>query len=163
MKKLKDPKDSVRQFLKVADVLDEKLGPLLFQLPPRWRVDVERLDGFLAALPANRRRALEFRDESWFVPEVLDLLARHGAAFCVYDLAGRRSPIEITADFVYVLLHGPHQAYRGSYDGRTLFGWVRRFLGWRDGGRDVYCFFDNDEKGFAALDALRMKDMLAER
>lgn len=163
MKKLKDPRDSLRRFFEVVEALDPKLGPILFQLPPRWHVDVERLEGFLEALPAGRRYAFEFRDESWFAAEVYDALARHNAAFCIYDLAGRRSPVEVTADFAYVRLHGPDRAYRGSYDGRTLYGWLRRFLRWRGEERDVYCFFDNDEKGYAALDALRMMEMLGRR
>jgi len=163
MKKLKDPPESIRRFFEVVDTLEQKLGPILFQLPPRWHVDLQRLAAFLEALPGNRRYAFEFRDESWSNREVYDALSRHNAAFCIYDLAGRRSAIEVTADFAYVRLHGPGEAYRGSYDGRTLFGWVRRFLTWRDEGRDVYCFFDNDEKGYAALDALRIKEMLADR
>lgn len=163
MKKLKDPQESIKRFFEVTEKLGKKLGPVLFQLPPRWHVDVARLEAFLDALPGRCRYTFEFRDESWFDAEVYRALARHNAAFCIYDLAGRRSAIEVTADFVYVRLHGPDGAYRGSYDGRTLSGWVRRFLGWRGEGRDVYCFFDNDEKGYAASDALRTLDMLERR
>ena len=162
MKKLKDPDDSIRRFFEVVGALGDKLGPILFQLPPRWRVDSGRLAAFLEALPGGRRYAFEFRDESWFTDEVLELLSRHGAAFCIYDIAGRRSAIEVTAEFVYVRLHGPGAAYEGTYDGRTLHGWARRFRGWRDEGCDVYCFFDNDQNGYAARDALRIKEMLAD-
>jgi uncharacterized protein YecE (DUF72 family) len=163
MKKLKDPRDSIRRFFDVVEALEDKLGPILFQLPPRWHVDSGRLEAFLKALPRDHRYAFEFRDETWFAPEVYDALARHEAAFCLYHLAGKKSPIELTSDLVYVRLHGPGAAYEGRYDGRTLFGWVRRFLRWRDEGRDVYCFFDNDEKGYAALDAIRMRDMIVGR
>lgn len=163
MKKLKDPRQSIRRFFGVVDALGDKLGPVLFQLPPRWHVNVERLEGLLAALPSGLRYGFEFRDETWFTREVYDALARHNAAFCLYDLAGRRSPVEVTADFVYVRLHGPDGAYRGSYDGRTLSGWARRFARWRDDGRDVYCFFDNDENGYAALNAQRLQEMVAGR
>ena len=161
MKKLKDPEDSIRRFFEVIEALGGKLGPILFQLPPSWRVNLARLEAFLAALPRSRRYAFEFRDESWFTAGVYEALARHNAAFCIYDIAGRSAPVEVTADFSYVRLHGPEEeAYRGRYDGRTLSGWARRFLGWRDEGRDVYCFFDNDEKGYAALDAMRIQEML---
>ncbi len=160
MKKLKDPRESVRRFFEVVDVLGAKLGPVLFQLPPRWHADVERLQAFLEALPRGHRYAFEFRDETWFTSEVYEVLARHEAALCIYDLDRRRSPVEVTADFAYVRLHGPNGPYRGSYDGRTLFGWVRRFRRWRERGRDVYCFFDNDENGYAALDARQMRTML---
>ena len=105
-------------------------------------------------------REILFQDETWFTTDVYDALARHDAEFCIYHIAGRRSPIEVAGDFVYVRLHGPGDAYEGSYDGRTLFGWVRRFRMWRDEGRDVYCFFDNDENGYAALDAMRLQEML---
>jgi uncharacterized protein YecE (DUF72 family) len=162
MKKLKDPQESCRRFFGAVNALGEKLGPILFQLPPRWNANVERLESFLAALPECQRYAFEFRDASWFAADVYEVLARHNAAFCLYELGGRRSAVKVTADFVYVRLHGPDGPYRGSYDGRTLHGWIRRFHGWRREGRDVYCFFDNDEKGYAARDALRMKEMLEE-
>lgn len=163
MKKLKDPAESTGRFFDAIDALGRKLGPILFQLPPGWRADVERLKAILGCLPPEHRYVFEFRDQSWFNARVYDALASHGAAFCIYHLAGRQSPVEVTGNLVYVRLHGPGDAYEGSYDGRTLFGWVRRFLRWRDEGRDVYCFFDNDEKGYAALDGLRMQEMIARR
>ena len=143
--------------------LDPKLGPILFQLPPRWRADAGRLKAFLTALPRDRRYAFEFRDESWFKSEIFDALSAQGAAFCIYDLAGRRAPIKVTADFCYVRLHGPGGAYQGSYSGQALAAWARRFRDWRREGLEVYCYFDNDEKGFAVRDALRLKAMLAGR
>jgi uncharacterized protein YecE (DUF72 family) len=161
MKKLRDPGRSLPGFFSAVDSLGTKLGPILFQLPPRWRVDGPRLRAFLEALPIGRRYAFEFRDRSWFVPEVYQALADHNAALCAYDLGGFRSPIESTADFAYVRLHGPNGNYRGRYDGRTLFGWVRRFLDWAGQGRRVYCFFDNDERGYAATDALHMLRLIA--
>jgi uncharacterized protein YecE (DUF72 family) len=163
MKKLKDPEQSIRRFFDAIAALGDKAGPVLFQLPPRWKADVERLERFLAALPEDRRYAFEFRDESWFRDDIYRVLSRRDAALCVYDLAGRRSPVQATADFAYVRLHGPGDAYKGNYDGRTLSGWARRFLGWRDQGCDVYCFFDNDENGYAALNAIRMQEMIARR
>jgi uncharacterized protein YecE (DUF72 family) len=161
MKKLKDPARTIRRFLAAVATLGGKLGPILFQLPPRWRVDVERLARFLAALPEQFRFAFEFRDESWFTPEVCDLLARHGAAFAAYDLDGRRSPVRVTAGFVYVRLHGPDGPYRGQYDGRTLAGWARHITAWREAGLDVFCYFDNDEAGYAPQDAMRLAGMVA--
>ncbi len=163
MKKLTDPSRSVTRFFEVVDLLGAKLGPILFQLPPRWRANVDRLDEFLAALPSNRRYAFEFRDPSWFRPDVYRALRDHRAACCAYHLAGRRSPVALTSDFVYVRLHGPGRAYQGSYDGRTLSGWMRRMHRWCDEGRDVYCYFDNDQAGYAAKDAARLQAMLARR
>ena len=159
MKKLKDPSSGTRRFFDALQPLGRKRGPMLFQLPPRWGVDAQRLDDFLEAAPAAGRYAFEFRDESWWTDEVYDILSRHNAAFCEYDLNGKRSPSQTTADFHYVRLHGPDGRYRGQYDGRTLAGWARRFEKWL-AGRDVYCYFDNDEAGYAPQDALRLKEML---
>jgi uncharacterized protein YecE (DUF72 family) len=125
------------------------------------QADAARLAGFLDALPSGWRYAFEFRDESWFSSDVFETLSRHNAAFCAYELSGRRSPIEPTANFIYVRLHGPGGPYQGNYDGRTLYGWVRRFLDWRKSGKDVYCFFDNDQDGYAALNALATQDMIS--
>jgi uncharacterized protein YecE (DUF72 family) len=87
-------------------------------------------------------------------------LCEHGAAFCLFDLGGEKSPVELTADFTYVRLHGPRAACQGSYDGRTLSGWARRFRHWCGRGTDVWCFFDNDQKAAAPNDASRLKDMV---
>lgn len=160
MKKLKDPEGPVGRFLERADVLDFRLGPVLFQLPPRWRCNPRRLSDFLDALPQGYRYAMEFRDESWFCDEVYSLLADRGVAFCIYHLAGRQSPKEVTADFVYIRLHGPGQAYQGSYSDRDLQGWAGAISAWDGPDRDVYCYFDNDQRGYAARDAMRLKDML---
>jgi uncharacterized protein YecE (DUF72 family) len=160
MKKLKDPEANLERFLNRIAVLDPKLGPLLFQLPPRWRADVGRLEAFLAVLPTERRCAFEFRDESWWIPAVYDALARHGAAFCPFELAGRRAPLEATADFVYLRLHGPGDAYRGAYDDDRLGAWAERLLAWRGEGRDAWCFFDNDEAGYAAANAVRLRELV---
>ena len=160
MKKLKDPEEPLERLLGCVGALGDKLGPLLFQLPPRWRVNRERLESLLAQLPDGRRCAFEFRDPSWHDDRVLELLAGRGAAFCIFDLAGKRSPVEVTADFAYLRLHGPGGPYQGSYDGRALSGWARRMCGWSEAGKDVYCYFDNDEKAYAPRDALRLREMV---
>lgn len=159
MKKLKDPEQAVSAFLERAKVLGDRRGPILFQLPPRWKVNPQRLDSFLAALPAHFRYAFEFRDPSWFTPQVYDALAGHGAAFCIYELAGQVSPKEVTADFVYVRLHGPGGPYQGQYGTEVLAGWAGAFATWAGQGKEVYCYFDNDEAGYAAQDAMRIQEM----
>src|SRR5205085_896558 len=94
-------------FLPRAEALGGKLGPILFQLPPKWRVNVERIAEFLEALPKYHCYTFEFREPSWEREEVYALLRKHGAAYCIYELAGYKSPLRFTADFVYVRLHGP--------------------------------------------------------
>ena len=143
MKKLKEAGASLERVVARAGVLGDKLGPILFQLPPRWRVDEERLETFLSAVPAGLRTAFEFRDPSWFTEGVYAALRRHHAAFCIYELEQTRSPKEITADFIYVRLHGPGAAYEGSYSTEELSGWAGAISSWDRGGKDVFCFFDN--------------------
>jgi uncharacterized protein YecE (DUF72 family) len=162
MKKLKDPREPLERLLERVSVLGTKLGPILFQLPPRWRSNSERLEGFLEILPEDHRYAFEFRDPSWFDGEVYGLLAKYRAAFCVYDLGGRISPKEITADFAYVRLHGPGGPYRGRYGVKRLTGWAGVISGWLKEGLDVYCYFDNDEAGYAVQDALGLQQMMTE-
>lgn len=161
MKKLKDPEQSVGRFFETVEALGDKLGPILFQLPPNFAINLGRLRGLLEALPSGHRYAFEFRDESWFDAPVFDLLDSHGAALVIYDLEGRTSPVHATGSLVYIRLHGPlEEAYRGQYSDEALQGWAARVRDWRRDGRDVYCFFDNDEAGYAALDATRLQRLL---
>jgi uncharacterized protein YecE (DUF72 family) len=159
MKKLKDPDEPVTQFLGRMDELGEKLGPILFQLPPNWSLNAERMHAFLEALPGGYRFAFEFRDPSWFEARIYEMLAAYNAAFCIYQLAGRLSPREVTADWVYVRLHGPGDAYQGKYGAETLAGWLGAFSTWIGQGKQVYCYFDNDEAGFAVQNALSLQAM----
>ncbi|NIR46911.1 DUF72 domain-containing protein [candidate division KSB1 bacterium] len=161
MKKLKDPRESLNNFLKRVAVLEEKVGAILFQLPPRWRLNSERLQNFLSLLPKEFRYTFEFRDATWFDSQTYEILAEHNAAFCIYHLQSELSPKEVTADFVYIRLHGPSkQAYQGQYSDETLAEWKDSISSWTKQGKDVYCYFDNDEKGYAAQDALRLQQML---
>ena len=160
LKKLKDPERSLAAFLDRIALLGEKLGPILFQLPPRWHFDAARLAAFLTALPGKYRYTLELRDRTWINDRALDLLSAHGVAFCIYELAGYLSPREVTADFVYIRLHGPGGAYQGQYDRQTLAAWAEAISAWSWQGREVFCYFDNDEAGFAAQNALQLQDLL---
>ena len=160
MKKLKDPEQSIAKFFERIQVLGDALGPILFQLPPRWSFNPERLENFLAVLPKKFRYALEFRDESWINRRTCQALADHGAAFCIFEIAGYLSPKEVTADFVYIRLHGPGGAYEGCYDKQTLAGWAGAISAWAAQGKEVFCYFDNDQAGYAARNALELQEML---
>lgn len=159
MKKLKDPGEPVSNFLGRMDALGDKLGPVIFQLPPRWRFNPERFHSFLEALPSGYRYAFEFRDESWFDERAYRELEERGAAFCIYEFSGRTSPRKVTADFIYIRLHGPKGPYQGDYDQRTLAGWAGALHTWSGKGKDIYCYFDNDDRGYAALNALSLQAM----
>ncbi len=156
MKKLKDPEKTLPPFFESMAALGPKLKVVVFQLPPRWRCNLDRLEAFLAALPKGRRYAFEFRDESWFDPAVYDALAARRAAFCLYDLAGRQTPEVVTSDFVYLRLHGPGAAYQGAYSTRRLARLAEKLQVWRREGRDCFVYFDNDAEAEAPKDALRL-------
>ncbi len=161
MKKLKDPASSLSRLLEPLPSLSGKLGPILFQLPPKWRFNPERFFDFLESLPSGYRYAFEMRDPTWLDHRAYEALEEVGAAFCIFDLAGRTSPKEITADFVYIRLHGPEEVpYKGKYSTKTLSGWAGAISTWSEQGHDVFCYFDNDEAGYAAQNALRLQKML---
>ncbi|QHL88865.1 DUF72 domain-containing protein [Nibribacter ruber] len=162
MKKLKDPQQSLAQFMGNVQALEEKLGPILFQLPPAWRLNLERLEQFLAALPPFYRYTIEFRDQSWYDARVYALLQQKNIAFCIYDLDGHQSPLEVTADFVYIRLHGPEGKYNGSYSETTLQTWAEKLKVWSAEGKDVFVYFDNDIGGHAPVNAARLKKMINE-
>jgi uncharacterized protein YecE (DUF72 family) len=159
MKKLHDPEKSTAVFLEHAAILGKNLGAILFQLPPSMKADAKILSEFLDQLPTTTRYVFEFRNSSWYQKGIYDLLQKHNCAFCIYELDRHLSPIEITADFVYLRLHGPGKKYQGDYDDKTLSGWARLCEKWLK-TKDVFVYFDNDEKGYAAFNAIRLKELI---
>ena len=153
MKKLQRCNDVLETFINTIRTFGITLGPILFQLPPHWRINPERLAQFIKILSPCYFYAFEFRDPSWHTSEIYDLLTSNNIAFCIYDLAGFQSPREITADFAYIRLHGPNAAYSGSYTRHTLKTWAGRIRGWSSQASNVYVFFDNDEAGYAVKNA----------
>jgi uncharacterized protein YecE (DUF72 family) len=160
MKKLKEPKDTTRRFFENVRSLKEKLGPILFQLPPSWKVNSDRFKEFLDSLPDRYRYVFEFRNSTWYSEEIFDLLRNHNCAFCIYELAGHQSPTNITADFVYVRLHGPGDKYQGSYSHDQLSDWAEQCKDWQHQGLNVFIYFDNDQNGYAALNARLLKELV---
>jgi uncharacterized protein YecE (DUF72 family) len=167
-------------------------GPFLWQLPGPYRFSADRLDGFMRQLPrdsiegegiarqhderlrrgalveaADRvpyRHAFEVRHESYFTGEFYDLLRAHGCAFVVADTAGRYPYAEeVTADFVYVRLHGSQELYVSGYTDAELDAWAERVARWRKGKRDVYVYFDNDAKVHAPFDAIGLRERVERR
>lgn len=170
--------------------LGPKLGPLLWQLPPQLAYDRARLRDFFALLPRTTtaaaalaaghddkvpddralteaelelplRHALEVRHDSFAQPEAIELLRAHNIGLVVADSAGRWPALdEVTADFVYVRLHGAEELYASGYDAAALDRWAQRLEDWEARGRDGYCYFDNDAKVRAPFDAIALLDRL---
>jgi uncharacterized protein YecE (DUF72 family) len=162
-RKLKFPKETLAKFLTMVKGFGKKLGPILFQLPPGWKVNIERLEEFLETLPPSYRYAFEFRNDSWHTPAVGCLLTKFNASFCIFELNGFQSATKLTADFVYVRLHGPGKAYQGDYPKTSLKSWARNIDTWNKQNRDVYFYFDNDQAGYAAKNASTLQTLIFER
>jgi uncharacterized protein YecE (DUF72 family) len=160
MLKLRNAEEGLRVMFDRAEGLGPKLGPVLFQLPPNFRADRERLASFLRLLPPRHRYTFEFRHPSWYEPPILDLLRDHDISLCLSDHAKAPAPWEVTASFVYIRGHGPSGWYWGSYTDETLARWAKHIEEWRGEGRAVYCYFDNDIKSAAPEDARRLLDLL---
>lgn len=165
--------------------LGRRTGPFLWQLPPSLRFDRARIENFLVSLPRSSRAAeplardhdgrlkrgalteavedvpyrhcMEPRHESFNCAEFFELLAQHQTAFVIADTAGRfMIADQVTADFVYVRLHGSQQLYVSRYSDAELESWAQRIDTWLSSGRDVYVYFDNDAHGHAPYDAMRL-------
>ena len=160
--KLRDAGSWLPRHLEVVAHLGDHLGPQLFQLPPRWRRDVPRLDDALAATDPRLRWAVELRDPSWLHDDVFEVLARHGAALCLHDLLPDH-PLERTTDWTYVRFHGPDaigDPYHGRYGPRRLRRHVELLGEWRDAGCDVHAYFNNDWDANAVADATWLRAAL---
>ncbi len=185
-KKLRDCAGPLANFLASGVLaLEEKLGPILWQLPPQLRFDAERLEAFFALLPrttaaaaeiacrhdtrlrhgahctveADRplRHALEVRHESYDDPAFYRLLRRADVALCVADTAGKWPYLEtVTSSLVYVRLHGDTRLYVSGYGRAALDAWATRIRAWSAAGRDVFVYFDNDVKVRAPFDAMNL-------
>jgi len=149
MKNLLEPEETLPNFFERISLFGKKCGPILFQLPPHWGKDSERLRQFVSKLPAGYRYTFELRNQSWLDEEIYAILRKYEIAFCVYDIDFRQSPILITTDFVYIRLHGPGRAYNDPYDLDALGRWADRIENWASEGLDVYCYFDNTHRGYA--------------
>jgi uncharacterized protein YecE (DUF72 family) len=136
----------------------------LYQLPPHFPINLDRLDGFLSVVPSGEKAAVEFRHPTWDVEETFAVLERHGVAYCVMSGANLPCVLQVTARFVFVRLHGPDRSrmYAGSYSEDDLRWWADRIDDWRSQGRDVYTYFNNDGYGHAVRNALRLRELVGE-
>jgi uncharacterized protein YecE (DUF72 family) len=142
-------------------LLGAKAGPVLFQLPPNFSANPNRLKHFIGMLSPRYRYVFEFRHPSWYAAEIFRILSRHNIALCISDHHDAPSPWEQTADFVYLRGHGPGGRYSGHYSSATLKKWSQTIGGWRSAGSDVFVYFDNDQKSAAPLDAAKLRAMQA--
>lgn len=165
VKRLRDPVEPVDLLFSRVKALGPTLGPILFQLPPRWKAVPERLDDLIDAIRRQRqvrkpRIVLEVRDPSWLDPAVTERLEAGGIALCLADWP--ECPVEgpITAGFVYVRRHGTGVRYGGSYSEAMLKEDAKRIRGWLKEGREVYVYFNNDIEAHAIRNAQRLLELV---
>src|ERR1700716_1989227 len=142
-------------------LLGAKAGPILFQLPPNFHADADRLASFTKLLSKKRRYSFEFRHPSWYTPKILRLLSDRNIALCLSDHHDAPAPWKRTADFVYVRGHGPGGRYRGHYSPDQLREWRKRIKSWKKQSCAVFVYFDNDQKSAAPADAIRLKSLMS--
>jgi uncharacterized protein YecE (DUF72 family) len=161
-KQLRDVGESIDRVLTQAQPLGAKLAVVVWQLPARMTLALDRLDGFLAELGrfGQVRHALEMRHRSWFVPEVAARLHAARVANCLSDAPDFPLWPEVTTDLVYVRLHGHTRKYASSYSRASLRRWAAHTQAWLREGRDVHIYFDNDAEGHAVTNARTLLDML---
>ena len=155
--------DACRNSLELMEdrllLLGDKAGPVLFQLPPQFTADADRLARFIKLLSRKRRYSFEFRHPSWYERPVLEVLRDANIALCLSDHHDAPAPWQRTADFLYVGGHGPGGRYRGHYSSEMLAGWARQIGVWKQ-QRDVFVYFDNDQKSAAPKDAMKLQALL---
>ena len=159
-KKLKDIADPLGEFVARSRALGGTLGPILYQLPPRWRFDAARLRDFAAVLPRDVEHVLEFREPSWMEPDALALLDTLGLSFCTHDMIGMTVPRIATGPIAYVRFHGAGGKYWGRYDEAVLRRWAEWITGHAAGGRPVWAYFNNDIHADAIADALALRRLV---
>ena len=161
VKRLGEMDQTVKRFYEAIEPLAEspKMGPVLWQLPANFHRDDDRLGFALSHLPPGRH-CFEFRHESWFTPEVYELLRGHGAALVIGDHPERPFQAhELTADWMYVRFHHGSRGRRGNYSDRELDEWAERIDGWRR-RVEVYAYFNNDWEGFAVRNGLALRERI---
>lgn len=142
--------------------LGPSLGPILYQLPPRLRINLDRLDEFLTLAPKDVANVFEFREPSWLAEETLALLDRHGASFCVHDMPGSATPRWAAGKAAYLRLHGASGKYHGRYPKKALQSWADWLAEQASAGRECWAYFNNDIDAHAIADALALKALVAE-
>lgn len=168
IKRLKDAEETLPRFFERAELLKENLGPILYQLPPSFHKDLDRLGYFLHVLSRigksgfgrNRTAVFEFRHESWFSQDTYDLLDKFGVGFCIHDLSGVPTPRVITGKIIYVRFHGTIGRYDGNYPKSRLKNWadwIKENIS-QVGG--VYAYFNNDAHAYALYNAMTLRAQL---
>jgi len=160
IRRLKNSQEAVENFISRAKILGEKLGPLLYQLPPNMLRNDEVLESFLSSLPQEIKHVFEFRHQSWLENKVFEILHRHNIGFCVFDMPFLSCPLVATADFAYIRFHGSTGLYFSCYSDEELADWAKRLANLARNLEAIYIYFNNDAEAFAVRNAMTLRHYL---
>jgi len=157
-KKLKDIDEYLKKFYDRIKLAENKIGVILWQLPPQLKKDINLLEDFLNKFNCKYRQCIEFRNKSWFERDVYNILKKYNVAFCVISAPGLPLNIEVTSDFAYFRWHGKDDWYKYDYSKEELNGWATQIKNLDV--KNIYGYFNNDFNGFAPLNCLKLKELL---
>lgn len=160
IKRLKDAAEPLDRFLDRVRLLGNKLGPVLYQLPPSLHKDLDLLRGFVKLLPNKPPAVFEFRHESWYSDDTFELLTEANATFCIHDMPGKESPRIVTAGHIYVRLHGTTGRYAGSYPEAALQSWAHWLKQQARDAHRIHAYFNNDIHCHAINNARQLRELL---
>ena len=163
IKRLRNTEEAVDNFVGRARILDGKLGPLLYQLPPNMHRNDEVLESFLSILPRGLKHVVEFRHESWLNDKVFEILRKNSVGLCVFDMPAFTCPLVATVDFAYVRFHGSTGLYSSCYTDEELADWAERLANLAANLKAVYIYFNNDAEAFAVRNAITLRAYLEGR
>lgn len=163
MKKLKDPEEPLARTFESVKALGPRLGPVLYQLPPRWPVNLERFERFVRTLPRTKLQTIEFREPSWYTDDVFAMLRKYKVALCLHDMHGSSTEKIVVGPFIYVRYHFGTQKYGGRYEDWRLDEWADWLAARVAEGLRVFAYFNNDTGGHAPRDAVRLRDRIHTR
>jgi uncharacterized protein YecE (DUF72 family) len=162
VKRLKETEEAIDRFMDRAKGLKDKLGPILYQLPPNMHCNNGVLEHFLSTLPRGYKHVFEFRHQSWFGDRVWETLHKYNAAFCIFDMPHLECPLVATADFAYIRFHGSKELYSSDYSDEELACWAERIKGLAGNLKEVYIYFNNDTNAFAVKNAVTLGKYLGQ-
>jgi uncharacterized protein YecE (DUF72 family) len=161
IRRLDDVAEPITRFVERASLLGEKLGAMLYQLPPSLKRDDDLLKRFLDLLPEHPRAAVEFRSTTWYDPDVYELLRAKDVALCFADSPTHKTPPELTASWAYLRMHGGED--EASYEPDELGEWAGRISNLAAAADPIFVFFNNDRAGNAVADARTLTEQVAAR
>ena len=160
IKRLKNTEDAVETFVTRAEILGEKLGPLLYQLPPNMHRNDGVLASFLSTLPQGMKHVFEFRHQSWLEEKVFEILRKYNVGLCIFDMPSLTCPLAATADFAYIRFHGSTGLYFSCYSDEQLADWAKKLANLAANLKEIYIYFNNDAEAFAIRNAITLRGYL---